>query len=72
MNINESAAIAKKASIVLANCSSDLKNKALIEISKALFERQADIIKANKEDLELLHEPMAGIAEEIANAEENA
>ena len=53
MNINESAAIAKKASIVLANCSSDLKNKALIEISKALFERQADIIKANKEDLEL-------------------
>ena len=52
MNINESAAIAKKASIVLANCSSDLKNKALIEISKALFERQADIIKANKEDLE--------------------
>lgn len=53
MNINESAAIAKKASIVLANCSSDLKNNALIAISKALFERQADIIKANKEDLEL-------------------
>jgi len=52
MNIKESAAIAKKASIALANCSSDLKNKALLEISKALSARQEEIIKANKEDIE--------------------
>ncbi|EKQ57486.1 MULTISPECIES: glutamate-5-semialdehyde dehydrogenase [unclassified Clostridium] len=52
MNIKESAASAKKASITLANCSTDLKNKALIEISKALLKRQDEIIKANKEDIE--------------------
>jgi len=52
MNIIESAIAAKKASITLANCSSVLKNKALSYISKALLERQDDIIKANKEDIE--------------------
>lgn len=52
MNIKESAAVAKKASITLANCSSDLKNKALIEISNALIKRQEEIFKANKEDIE--------------------
>ena len=34
--------------------------------------RQEKVKNENKEDLELLHDPMAGIAEEIANAEENA
>ena len=53
MNIKESAVVAKKASIILANCTSDLKDKALIEISKALFERQEEIIKANKKDIEI-------------------
>ena len=52
MNIKDSAASAKKASITLANCSSDIKNKALIEISNALIERQEEIFKANKEDIE--------------------
>jgi glutamate-5-semialdehyde dehydrogenase len=52
MNIKESAASAKKASIALANCNTDLKNKALIEISNALLNRQDEIIKANKEDTE--------------------
>lgn len=53
MNIKESAVAAKKASIILANCTSDLKDKALIEISKALLERQEDIIEANKKDIEI-------------------
>lgn len=52
MNIKESAASAKKASIALANCNTDLKNKALIEILNALLNRQDEIIKANKEDTE--------------------
>ncbi len=52
MNIKESAASAKKASIAIANCSTDLKNKALIEISNALLKRKNDIINANKKDIE--------------------
>lgn len=52
MNIKESAASAKKSSIALANCNTDLKNKALIEILNALLNRQDEIIKANKEDTE--------------------
>lgn len=52
MNIKESAASAKKASIAIANCSTDLKNKALIEISNALLKRKDEIINANKEDIE--------------------
>lgn len=52
MNIKESAASAKKASIAIANCSTDLKNKALIEISNALLKRKDDIINANKKDIE--------------------
>lgn len=52
MNITESATLAKKASISLANSNSDSKNNALIEISKALLERQEEILKANNEDIE--------------------
>ncbi|MDP4146330.1 MAG: glutamate-5-semialdehyde dehydrogenase [Bacillota bacterium] len=52
MDIKQSAALAKNASIKLSNCDSDLKNKALLEISKGLIARKEEILKANKEDLE--------------------
>lgn len=52
MNIKEAAFLAKKASIPLAAANSDLKNKALNEISKQLLARKGEIFAANKEDLE--------------------
>ncbi|MCX7748784.1 MAG: glutamate-5-semialdehyde dehydrogenase [Clostridia bacterium] len=52
MRIEEMAAKAKEASINLAACSTDIKNKALDEIAKALNARKDEIIKANLEDLE--------------------
>jgi glutamate-5-semialdehyde dehydrogenase len=51
MNINEIAAAAKSASIRLAAANADTKNNALAEISKALNQRSAEIIAANKQDL---------------------
>jgi glutamate-5-semialdehyde dehydrogenase len=52
MDIKVAASSAKKASITLAAASSELKNKALTEISKALWERREEIVQANKEDIE--------------------
>lgn len=52
MNIKEGAASAKKASINLSAVNSELKNKALLAISKALLDRSDEIIKANKMDIE--------------------
>jgi len=51
MSIAETAAAAKAASIQLAAVKSDVKNKALAEIAKALKEKSAEIVSANKEDL---------------------
>ncbi|MCK5565373.1 MAG: glutamate-5-semialdehyde dehydrogenase [Planctomycetes bacterium] len=51
MNIQEIAAKAKQASIMLAGTSSQLKNAALSAIAKALKDNSAKIIAANKEDL---------------------
>jgi glutamate-5-semialdehyde dehydrogenase len=53
MNTQEYCIMAKKASISLANIDGNLKNKALVEISKALLERKEEIIIANKLDMEL-------------------
>ncbi len=43
---------AKKASAVLGNCNGEQRNLALEAMSKALIERQAEIISANQIDLE--------------------
>lgn len=51
MNIKEAASSAKKASINLSAASSALKNQVLMDISKALLERQQEIIAANEEDI---------------------
>ncbi len=51
MNIFEIASIAKSASIQLAAAGTDVKNNALAEIAKALKQRSAEIVSANKEDL---------------------
>ncbi|MEQ8155489.1 MAG: glutamate-5-semialdehyde dehydrogenase [Clostridiaceae bacterium] len=52
MDIREAASSAKKASIKLAATDSELKNKALKAISKALLDRSQEIINANNEDIE--------------------
>ena len=52
MTTQESARKAKDASIHLAAASTELKNSALGEITKALHENRTNIIKANKEDLQ--------------------
>lgn len=52
MRINEIAQFAKSASIKLLAIKSDIKNKALLEISNALIERKEEIIIANKIDIE--------------------
>lgn len=44
---------AKKASEVLANLPTAVKNKALLAMAKAISQRKQEIIRANKEDLEL-------------------
>ena len=51
MGINEFARQVKDASIELAAMSAERKNKALQQIAISLVERQAEIIKANREDL---------------------
>lgn len=51
MGINEFARQVKDASIELAAMSAEQKNKALQQIAISLHERQAEIIKANREDL---------------------
>lgn len=56
MNIGELAHLAKKASINLAACNTELKDEALREISRALRERQSEIIKANEEDMRISKE----------------
>lgn len=53
----------KEASIVLANCGTELKNNALLQIAEALQKRKDEIIKANEDDLnrsraEKLAEPL--------------
>jgi len=51
MDIKEVAYLAKKASIKLAATSTELKNKALMEIARLLELRKEEIFKANREDL---------------------
>ena len=51
MNITEIAKTAKSASIQLAAVKTDVKNKALAEIAKALKQHSDKIVSANKEDL---------------------
>ena len=51
MSIIEIAAAAKVASIQLAAVKTDVKNKALAEIARALKDRTGDIVKANEKDL---------------------
>ena len=53
MTIKEIASIAKKASIQLAACSTELKNNALGTIKTKLLENSDRIIKANEIDMEL-------------------
>ncbi|WP_058486666.1 glutamate-5-semialdehyde dehydrogenase [Defluviitalea phaphyphila] len=53
MNIQDMAVEAKKASIKLGIINSELKNKALEEIAKALESRKEEIVMANKEDLKV-------------------
>jgi len=52
MSIRKAAELAKHASIGLAAVSTEIKNKGLEQIAKALTERQEEIIKANREDLQ--------------------
>jgi glutamate-5-semialdehyde dehydrogenase len=56
MSISETAAAAKSASILLAAVKSDVKNKALGEIAKALKSRSTEIIAANEQDLKAAQE----------------
>ncbi|HUU16775.1 MAG TPA: glutamate-5-semialdehyde dehydrogenase [Sedimentisphaerales bacterium] len=51
MNISETAKVAGAASLKLAVARTDVKNNALVEIAKALKQRSAEIVSANKEDL---------------------
>ncbi|MHC4461416.1 MAG: glutamate-5-semialdehyde dehydrogenase [Planctomycetota bacterium] len=51
MKISEIAAAAKAASIRLAAVKTDVKNKALAEIARAIKARTDDIVKANEKDL---------------------
>ncbi len=52
MDTKQKAARAKEASIMMAAVSGNVKNKALEKISGALEQRQADIIAANRTDME--------------------
>ena len=51
MSIKELAAAAKAASIQLAGVKTSVKNKALVEIARALKNKSNEIVSANKEDL---------------------
>ncbi|MBN1807160.1 MAG: glutamate-5-semialdehyde dehydrogenase [Sedimentisphaerales bacterium] len=53
MNITEMAQSAKSASIHLAAVKTDIKNKALAEMSKEIKRRGDEIVSANKEDLDI-------------------
>ena len=52
MGIEDIARQVKEASINLAALTGDQKNRALAQIARSLSEREAEIIKANREDLE--------------------
>ena len=52
MGIEDFARQVKEASIKLAALSGDQKNRALAQIARSLSDREAEIIKANREDLE--------------------
>ena len=52
MDTREKAVEAKEASIRLAAIPGDVKNKALAEVARALEQRQADILAANRADME--------------------
>lgn len=52
MDIRTIAAQAKTAAISMAGLGTDLKNRALAEIAAALERRQADIVAANRSDLD--------------------
>lgn len=52
MSTYEAASKAKRASIDLAACDTDCKDKALLEIASELKSRMKDVLQANAEDLE--------------------
>ncbi|OPX88683.1 MAG: Gamma-glutamyl phosphate reductase [Pelotomaculum sp. PtaB.Bin104] len=63
MEMNEIARQVKEASIQLAAARTDVKNSALAQIAKSLFDRQNEILEANQADLirsekENLSEPL--------------
>lgn len=51
--VREKAALAKEAAAVLASLGTEIKNKALLAMARALREREADILAANQKDLDL-------------------
>lgn len=51
MSMTELAQRVKEASIKLAGCDTEQKNKALAHVAESLNARQGDIIRANREDL---------------------
>lgn len=51
--VREKAALAKEAAAVLASLGTEVKNKALLAMARALREREADILAANQKDLDL-------------------
>lgn len=58
-NIKEIASNAKKASVILSSLDTEIKNKALLNIAKALSENINKIIEANNKDLELAKEAVS-------------
>ncbi|MBN1505363.1 MAG: glutamate-5-semialdehyde dehydrogenase [Sedimentisphaerales bacterium] len=56
MKISELAAAAKAASIRLSAVKTEVKNDALNEIAKALQEHCAEILEANRQDLDAAHQ----------------
>ena len=58
----EKARAAKEASYKLANLSSDIKNKALDEMAKAISTGEKDILNENKLDLEIAYKKNIGKA----------
>lgn len=52
MDMRQAASLAKKAAIQLSAADTELKNRALAEIGKALKERQQEIVRANTVDIE--------------------
>ena len=58
----EKARAAKEASYKLANLSTDIKNKALDEMAKAISSSEKDILNENKLDLEIAYKKNLGKA----------